>query len=267
MRDLTPEEARLVASWDRDLDALAGELRRARATVHRRARCRATLTASQLLRLAADPDGFARELARPMPRPPAARRAPRHPLPRLGRVPLRGADAAACSARTSCRRRGRRRDRRRARPGGAQGRLRAHAVRPPHPLPRRGALPARPSRAASSAAGSTPSTGSPADGDGDDVRDRRLEDRPLPGRRPPPAGRLPARLGRAARTCRCRRSRPRSSTSAAARSCAPRSCPAGPELERILTGETERRTAAEGAGGRRTARPTMTVTLITDAEP
>ncbi|WP_425244599.1 PD-(D/E)XK nuclease family protein [Streptomyces citrinus] len=29
-----------------------------------------SLTASQLLRMAADPDGFARELARPMPRPP-----------------------------------------------------------------------------------------------------------------------------------------------------------------------------------------------------
>jgi DNA helicase-2/ATP-dependent DNA helicase PcrA len=38
-----------------------------------------TLTASQLMRLAADPDGFARELARPMPRPPqpAARRGTR----------------------------------------------------------------------------------------------------------------------------------------------------------------------------------------------
>ena len=38
-----------------------------------------TLTASQLLRLAADPDGFAQELARPMPRPPqpAARRGTR----------------------------------------------------------------------------------------------------------------------------------------------------------------------------------------------
>ncbi|GDY76919.1 hypothetical protein SAV31267_064040 [Streptomyces avermitilis] len=39
----------------------------------------ASLTASQLLELAADPDGFAQELARPMPRPPqpAARRGTR----------------------------------------------------------------------------------------------------------------------------------------------------------------------------------------------
>ncbi|UWE12359.1 ATP-dependent DNA helicase [Actinacidiphila bryophytorum] len=67
---LDPAEARLVASWDRDLDALAGELRRARATV-RDVPLPATLTASQLMQLAADPDGLARELARPMPRPPA----------------------------------------------------------------------------------------------------------------------------------------------------------------------------------------------------
>ncbi|TKA10586.1 ATP-dependent DNA helicase [Actinacidiphila oryziradicis] len=73
-----PEEARLIASWDRDLDALAGELRRARATV-RDVPVPPVLSASQLVRLAADPDGFARELARPMPRPPqpAARRGTR----------------------------------------------------------------------------------------------------------------------------------------------------------------------------------------------
>ncbi|MFF7901083.1 UvrD-helicase domain-containing protein [Streptomyces sp. NPDC007920] len=72
---LTPEEGRTVASWDRDLEALTGELRRARQTVTD-VPLPTTLTASQLLHLAADPDGFARELARPMPRPPqpAARR-------------------------------------------------------------------------------------------------------------------------------------------------------------------------------------------------
>ncbi|PJM96019.1 ATP-dependent DNA helicase [Streptomyces sp. CB01373] len=77
-RALTPEEARTVASWDRDLEALAGELRRARQTVTD-VPLPTTLTASQLLHLAADPDGFARELARPMPRPPqpAARRGTR----------------------------------------------------------------------------------------------------------------------------------------------------------------------------------------------
>ncbi|HCA84419.1 MAG TPA: ATP-dependent DNA helicase, partial [Streptomyces sp.] len=91
-----------VASWDRDLEALAGELRRARATV-RDVPVPASLTTSQLLRLAADPDGFARELARPMPRPPqpAARRGTRFhawvesrfealPLPLLGPEELPG---------------------------------------------------------------------------------------------------------------------------------------------------------------------------------
>ncbi|MFJ5835307.1 UvrD-helicase domain-containing protein [Streptomyces shenzhenensis] len=75
---LTPEEARTIASWDRDLDALTGELLRARETVTD-VPLPATLTATQLLRLAADPDGLAQELARPMPRPPqpAARRGTR----------------------------------------------------------------------------------------------------------------------------------------------------------------------------------------------
>jgi DNA helicase II / ATP-dependent DNA helicase PcrA len=67
---LVTEEERLAASWDRDLDALAGELRRARARV-RDVPLPPSLTATQLLRLAADPDGLARELARPLPRPPA----------------------------------------------------------------------------------------------------------------------------------------------------------------------------------------------------
>lgn len=75
---LTPEEARAVASWDRDLDALTGELLRARDSVTE-VLLPASLTASQLMHLAADPDGFAQELARPMPRPPqpAARRGTR----------------------------------------------------------------------------------------------------------------------------------------------------------------------------------------------
>jgi DNA helicase II / ATP-dependent DNA helicase PcrA len=75
---LTPEEARTLASWDRDLDALTGELLRAREAVTD-VPLPTALTASQVLRLAADPDGFAQELARPMPRPPqpAARRGTR----------------------------------------------------------------------------------------------------------------------------------------------------------------------------------------------
>ncbi|MFI0201878.1 UvrD-helicase domain-containing protein [Streptomyces sp. NPDC016734] len=66
---LVPEEARAVASWDRDLDALEGELRRARAAV-RDVELPSALSASQLLRLAADEQGFVRDLARPMPHPP-----------------------------------------------------------------------------------------------------------------------------------------------------------------------------------------------------
>lgn len=101
---LTPEESRTLASWDRDLDALTGELRRARATV-RDVLVPASLSATQLLRLADDPDGFAQELARPMPRPPqpAARRGTRFhawvesrfeelPLPMLGPDELPGGD-------------------------------------------------------------------------------------------------------------------------------------------------------------------------------
>ncbi|MGY0491930.1 UvrD-helicase domain-containing protein [Streptomyces sp. WG-D5] len=76
--ELTPEEARTIASWDRDLEALSGELLRARTAV-RDVPVPHTLTASQLLRMAADPDAFAQELARPMPQPPqpAARRGTR----------------------------------------------------------------------------------------------------------------------------------------------------------------------------------------------
>ncbi|MCX4234314.1 UvrD-helicase domain-containing protein [Streptomyces ortus] len=75
---LTPEEARTIASWDSDLDALTGELLRARESVTD-VPLPTSLTASQLLRMAADPEGFAQELARPMPRPPqpAARRGTR----------------------------------------------------------------------------------------------------------------------------------------------------------------------------------------------
>ncbi|MEU7279719.1 UvrD-helicase domain-containing protein [Streptomyces sp. NPDC045431] len=104
---LTPEDARTIASWDRDLDALTAELLRARATT-REVHLPASLSASQLLRLAADPDGFAQELARPMPRPPqpAARRGTRFhawvesrfdavPLPMLGPDELPGGEAYA----------------------------------------------------------------------------------------------------------------------------------------------------------------------------
>ncbi|MET8954838.1 ATP-dependent helicase [Streptomyces sp. NPDC004129] len=76
--ELTLEEARTIASWDRDLDALTGELLRSRTAVTD-VPLPSSLTASQVLRLAADPDGLAQELARPMPGPPqpAARRGTR----------------------------------------------------------------------------------------------------------------------------------------------------------------------------------------------
>ncbi|MFI6942219.1 UvrD-helicase domain-containing protein [Streptomyces sp. NPDC050418] len=101
----TPEDLRAIASWDRDLDALAVELQRSRRTV-RDVELPASLSASQVLRLSADPDGLARELARPMPRPPApaARRGTRFhawvesrfealELPLLDPDELPGADA------------------------------------------------------------------------------------------------------------------------------------------------------------------------------
>lgn len=101
---LVPEERRTVASWDRDLGALAAELRSSRARV-RDVPLPASLTATELLHVAADPDGFARELARPMPRrpQPAARRGTRFhawvqsrfeelPLPLLGPEELPGAE-------------------------------------------------------------------------------------------------------------------------------------------------------------------------------
>ncbi|WP_405857366.1 ATP-dependent helicase [Streptomyces sp. NBC_00090] len=104
---LTPEELRTIASWDRDLTALTTELRRARATT-RDVLLPAYLSASQVLRLAADPDGFAQDLARPMPRPPqpAARRGTRFhawvesrfeelPLPFLGPEELPGGEEFA----------------------------------------------------------------------------------------------------------------------------------------------------------------------------
>ncbi|NUU24557.1 MAG: ATP-dependent helicase, partial [Streptomycetaceae bacterium] len=63
---LGPADRELIESWDRDLDRLVEELVRGRSGV-REVDLPASLSASQLLRLAADPDGLARELARPMP--------------------------------------------------------------------------------------------------------------------------------------------------------------------------------------------------------
>jgi len=68
--DLTLDEARRVAQWDRDIELLLDELRRGR-EVSRAVELPTSLSATQLLKLSADPDGLARELVRPMPRPPA----------------------------------------------------------------------------------------------------------------------------------------------------------------------------------------------------
>ncbi|MCI0688517.1 MAG: ATP-dependent helicase [Sporichthyaceae bacterium] len=59
-----------IASWDRDLQLLLAELTESRTSEHTVA-LPVSLSATQLMRLAADETGFARELARPMPRPPA----------------------------------------------------------------------------------------------------------------------------------------------------------------------------------------------------
>ncbi|GAC1444613.1 MAG: hypothetical protein NVSMB55_21500 [Mycobacteriales bacterium] len=68
---LTPREREQLERLDRETALLLAEARAAR-TPLREVALPATLSASQLLRLQADPTGFARELARPMPRPPAA---------------------------------------------------------------------------------------------------------------------------------------------------------------------------------------------------
>ncbi|HZE66585.1 MAG TPA: ATP-dependent DNA helicase [Sporichthyaceae bacterium] len=75
---LSVAETARVASWDRDLELLLAEAARA----HRPERevvLPASLSASQVMALAADPDGLARDLARPLPRAPrtAARRGTR----------------------------------------------------------------------------------------------------------------------------------------------------------------------------------------------
>lgn len=63
-------EAARVAEWDAEIDRLLAETRADRAS-EVQVPLPATLSATALARLRDDPDGFARELARPMPRPPA----------------------------------------------------------------------------------------------------------------------------------------------------------------------------------------------------
>lgn len=62
--------AGVVAGWDADLEVLVAEARE-RFTVDRTVVVPQALSASHVVRLARDPAGLARDLARPMPRPPA----------------------------------------------------------------------------------------------------------------------------------------------------------------------------------------------------
>ncbi len=59
-----------VAEWDAELERLLAEVRRDRAAVAD-VPLPSSLSATSLARLRDDPDGFARDLARPMPRPPS----------------------------------------------------------------------------------------------------------------------------------------------------------------------------------------------------
>jgi DNA helicase-2/ATP-dependent DNA helicase PcrA len=67
---LTPVEADRVAGWDDDIERLLTEARRAHADVVT-VPLPSSLSATALARLRDEPDAFARDLARPMPRPPS----------------------------------------------------------------------------------------------------------------------------------------------------------------------------------------------------
>ncbi|MGH3354286.1 MAG: UvrD-helicase domain-containing protein [Nocardioidaceae bacterium] len=69
--DLLLDHAATVAEWDATVDRLIDEARRARVP-DRRVELPATLSATAVLRLQSDPEGLARELARPMPRRPSS---------------------------------------------------------------------------------------------------------------------------------------------------------------------------------------------------
>lgn len=219
-RRLTPEEARTLASWDRDLDALAGELRRARATV-RDVLVPASLSATQLLRLADDPDGFAQELARPMPRP-RSRRPAGAPASTPGWSPASRNCRCPCSGPTSC-----------PAATGATPRSPTSTTSPhsrrPSSAPRTPAAPRTASRrrsrspwpAGSSGAASTRCT---APG----TRTRSSTGRPpAPTPPTPSSSRSTAWPGRNCTTCRSPTSPPRSCTCAAARPSTPRTSRAG----------------------------------------
>lgn len=68
--ELTTDERQVVARWDEEIDRLLAEAAEQEASVIEVA-LPTTLSATALSRLRHDPDGFARDLVRPMPRPPA----------------------------------------------------------------------------------------------------------------------------------------------------------------------------------------------------
>jgi DNA helicase-2/ATP-dependent DNA helicase PcrA len=93
---LTVAEIDLLRTLDRDAELLVEELLRERAP-ERLVPLPRSLSASQLVRLGQDPEAFAKELARPLPRPPApaARRGTRFHAwveARVGQRPLLGPD-------------------------------------------------------------------------------------------------------------------------------------------------------------------------------
>jgi len=67
---LDPADRDRVDGWDRDLAALLAELKESR-TTERTVALPLSLSTTQLMRLAEDEEAFARELVRPLPRPPA----------------------------------------------------------------------------------------------------------------------------------------------------------------------------------------------------
>ncbi len=69
-RELPPDLRATITSWDADIEALLSELERAH-QVRFEVPMPRTLSATRLVSYAADPDAFAEELFRPMPRPPA----------------------------------------------------------------------------------------------------------------------------------------------------------------------------------------------------
>ena len=67
---LLMDELATVARWDSELERLLSEARESRSRKAYDVELPATLSATQVMRLAKDPDGLAADLARPMPRKP-----------------------------------------------------------------------------------------------------------------------------------------------------------------------------------------------------